>query len=415
MYENLTTLEECAAAKVELRKRLEAATAAEELDKLQNEAEELEKRESALKAAAATAEKRSRLMQKLGSGAAAGNTIVNPVQGSQEARSLEDVLGSKEYRSAFAKCMMGRKLNENEQRAVDTVITTTATTAVDATASVDGVNNGGLLIPSELNLSLLKAFSEISPIFRDITKTSIPGVVKFPYKKTNAKAERKGSSKETEDNKNGTLQWADLELKTAEISVTIPVTWKLEAMAVDQFMDYLLNELKEQIADSKIDGVIYGSGSDDMEGVTAKAVQKTYSGTVLTAIEANIGALTSKQKRGAKLYISTSAAENVQFSKNTDGDYIFPLNLGLPKTIAGYPLEVDPYLKDGDILFGNVTRYARLNTNEAMSLVKEVKGSKRRNEYTAYELDSSAAQPNSLLYIKKTAQSGGSQGGSENQ
>lgn len=402
MFENLTTLEECAAYKVELRKRLEATTEAAELDKLQNEVEELEKRESAIKAAAATAEKRSRLMQKLGSGAATGNPVENPTRSNNhEAKTATEVLASNEYRSAFAKTLMRRKLNEAEARALST-ITTTATEFTAASEEAEGVNNGGLFIPTSLNLSLLKALELRSPIFRDINKTSIEGVLEFPYAKSKNKAKRYGASKETTENDDASAEFAMLKLTTAEISATIPVTWKLEAMGVEQFMDYLLTELTNQVARSKIDGAIYGSGKDDMTGVAVAAIQKTYSGTVLEAIEAHIGALTAEKKIGAKLYISTTAAESVQFAKNKDGDYIFPLAGGLPKTIAGYTLEVDPYLANGDILFGNLTQYARLNVNEAMTISKDIIGKKRRNEYTAYEIDGSNAQPDSLLYIKKT-------------
>lgn len=405
MFENFT-LEQLTAYKKELRSKLEANEPELDLDKTETELKELETRENELRAIMAADEKRARLMQKLTDGDGAPASIANPVKEKAETRSLDETLASKEYRNAFAKYFMGRKLEKEEQRALDTVVTTTATTFVDATASADGVNNGGLFIPTDLNLSLMKELELVSPIFRDINKTAVAGVVEFPYAKTKNEAKRKGASKETTDNEDGEIEWAMLKLKTAEVSVTIPVTWKLEAMAVDQFYNFFLAELKNQVSRSVITGAIYGSGSDDMEGVTVSAIQKTYTGTVLQAFENHIGALSSRRKIGAKWYISTTAAESIQFAKDSDGRYLFPLNLGLPKTIAGYSLEVDPYLNDGDILFGNLNQYSRLNVNEAMSVTKETKGKKRRNEYTAYELVSSAAQPDTLLYIKKTTQSG---------
>lgn len=410
MFEEFT-LEQVEAYKKELRSKLEANDAGLDLDKVESELQELEKRETELRAQAAETEKRERIMQKIAAGIVRSNPVTNPVAGAaaedKEWRSLDDVLASKEYRSAFAKKLMGRALSEAEQRAVDTAVTTTATTFVEASSGADGVNNGGLFIPTELNLSLMKELELVSPIFRDVNKTNFAGVLKFPYAVSRNEAKRKGPTKETTENEDGQVEWAMLELKDAEISVTIPVTWKLEAMAVDQFYGYFLTELKNQVSRSLISGVIYGSGSDDMEGVTIKAVQKTYTGTVLAAIEANISAIDAQKKVGAKLYISTTAAESIQFSKDSNGDYIFPLTLGLPKTIAGYPLEVDPYLKDGDIVFGNVGKYARLNTVEAMSVTKDMIGKKRRNEYTAYMVAASAAQPSTLVYIKKTTGGGG--------
>lgn len=401
MYKHFTTLAQVATEKAALRSLLEANNPETNLDEIETKMKALEVRENELRAAAERTEKRSRLMQKIANGEATGSPVENPVNVPAEKRSFDDVLGSKEYRSAWAKTLLRKPLNEAEKRALDTVVTTSATEFVEASADADGVNNGGLFIPTELNLSLMQELSLVSPIFRDINKTSFAGVVKFPYKKNAGKAERKGASKETEANKDGSIEWATLELKTAEITVTIPVTWKLEAMAVDQFINFFLTELKLQISEAKIEGAIYGSGNDDMEGITVKAVTKTYSGTVVDALKTNLSALDAKKKIGAKVYISTTAAEDLQFAQDGSGAYIFPIAAGLPKTIAGYALETDPYLHDGDIIVGNLQRYARMNVVENMSVTKDVSGKKRRNDYTAYEVCGSAAQPDALLYIKK--------------
>ena len=235
MFEEFT-LEQVEAYKKELRSKLDANDAGLDLDKVESELQELEKREGELRAKAAEAEKRARIMQKIAAGTVRANPVENPVAGGEEDgkawRSLDDVLASKEYRSAFAKKLMGRALSEAEQRAVDTAVTTTATTFVEASSGADGVNNGGLFIPTELNLSLMKELELVSPIFRDVNKTNFAGVLKFPYAVSRNEAKRKGPTKETTENEDGQVEWAMLELKDAEISVTIPVTWKLEAMAV---------------------------------------------------------------------------------------------------------------------------------------------------------------------------------------
>jgi len=406
MFEDFKTLEECEQHKTELRSRLDAA-ADNDLDKIETELKALEARENELRAAKERNEKRSRLAADLAKGDVASARVIKVTEErADKPMTVEETLASKEYRSAFAKTLMGHSLNEIEKRAIGTVVTTTSATFTEASATVDGVNNGGVAIPTELNLSLLKALELQSPIFRDINKTSFAGVMKFPYPKTKNKATRLGKSKETTENTDGAVEFATLELKEAEISVTIPVTWKLEAMSVDQFMSYLLTELTNQVARSKIEGAIYGTGSEDMEGITINATAKSYTTeTPLKAIETNIGALSAECKIGAKIYVSTTAAEAIQFAKDNDGAYIFPIASGMPKSLAGYSLEVDPYLKDGDIIMGNLTKYARINVIEAMTIIKDVVGKKRRNEYTAYEVDGSAAQPNTLLYIKKTTAS----------
>ena len=147
--------------------------------------------------------------------ASAGNPTpapVNPIAGegpdTRGAANLpftaENVLASKEYRSAWAKTLMHRSdLTDMEKRALDTAITTTATTYVAPTANVDGVNNGGLFIPTDINLALMNALQLASPIFRDVAKTAIPGVVKFPYKVSGSGAKSVG---ETEASPDGSVQ-----------------------------------------------------------------------------------------------------------------------------------------------------------------------------------------------------------------
>ena len=57
---------------------------------------------------------------------------------------------SPEYRSAWAKTLMGVKLEETEERALGDAIGTTSTTFVEATSNANGINNLGLLIPDSV-------------------------------------------------------------------------------------------------------------------------------------------------------------------------------------------------------------------------------------------------------------------------
>ena len=88
---------------------------------------------------------------------------------------------SPEYRSAWAKKLMGVKLDEVEERALGDAIGTTATTFVEADADHNGINNLGLLIPDSVRLDWLKIAEKASPIYRDIRKLNINGNIDFPY------------------------------------------------------------------------------------------------------------------------------------------------------------------------------------------------------------------------------------------
>ncbi len=330
--------------------------------------------------------------------------IENPIIGGSEQRGAaeftrDNVLASNEYRSAWAKTLMCRSLTETEQRALDVALTTTSTTFSAATEDADGVNNGGLFIPESVNMALMETIGLTSPFFKDAAKTAVPGIIKFPYRKSGSGAE---NQTEGAKNKDAAVEWADLTLGTSEISETIRVTWKLEAMSVDGFIDYIVSELSEQIKDTAVTAMIYGTGNNEMSGIAKNAIKSTYTGDPLTAISAALKALPKKKKIGAKIYVSTAIVETISFMKDNEGRYIYtPINSDGVKSLATYPVEVDPYLNDDDFVVGNMGRYYRINTNEPLSIVKDVSGKARINDYTGYMLLSGAAQPDSVVYATK--------------
>ena len=323
----------------------------------------------------------------------------------QQAKPVEfdkrTVLSTPEYRSAFAKILMRQELTDIEERAAGVALTTTATTYVAAGVSADGVNNGGLFIPTDVNLALMQTIGQTSPLFNDANKTSVPGLLKFPYRSTGS-----GASEVTQgtDNTDGQVQWAELTLSAMEISETIRVTWKLEAMAVDDFISYITQELIDAIQDKVVASLIYGDGTNDtMTGVTIGAADGTYTGDAMDGIEAGLALLAAKRKIGAKIYVSQSIIEEIAFQKDANGNYLYtPINGGGVSSIATYPVAVDPYLTAGDFIIGNMNRYYRMNTNEAVSITRDVSGKKRANDYTAYTIIGGAPQPSCFVYGKKS-------------
>ena len=381
----------------------EAENEGADLDALTREADALIEERDALNAAGA---KRTSLLSKIASGEIGVRTAAEKPEQKPVTMTREEALASKEYRNFFAKTLMNQPTTAAEQMAARTAgvaLTTTATTYVGADGSHDGVNNGGLFIPAEINLALVREAEAVSPIFRDCAKDNLPGILKFPYKVSGT-----GASVQVEgvDNTDGQIQWAELELAGCEISETIRVSWKLERMAVESFLAYLSDELVEAVRDTLINQVIYGTGSSgQMSGATVGGIgSNTYDGTdPLGAIETALAGMAAKKKAGAKIYLSNSAAEKIAFYTDSNDKYNFNVVNGAGiVSIANYPAEVDPYLADGDILIGNVRRFYRLNTIEQISVTKDFNGKKRASDYTAYGIFGGAAQPSSLCYIQKT-------------
>lgn len=382
--------------KKELREMLNAPDA--DLDAIEKESGELSKELE-------TIERKERALESLRDNPEGNGG--DPVPPAPQERKFErkTVLGTKEYRSAFAKTLMGLPLDETEQRALGVALTTTDTEFVAASESVDGINNGGLFIPKDLNLALMQEISLVSPIFNDIDKLSVPGVLSFPYLKEAPQAEIHKEGKEAVSNNDAQAEWADLKLNTLEISVTIRVSWKLEKMSVDGFMSYLQSQIIEQVRDEKVTNVIYGEEDGELVGIMTAAIKGEYTGSFLDAAPLALAKLPKKRKIGAKFYVSNSIVEEISFTKDSNGNYIYtPINSAGIKSLATYQVEVDPYLNDGDFILGNLKRHYKLNTVEACSLSVDRSGKKRANDYTAYEIVGGNLQPNTVVgYTKKAS------------
>ena len=407
------TLKEIETKKAELRNKINEAKTEQELEELRKQAEELNKEvpteeendgtitheeERALIADTENLEKRK-------------VEIIGTLAKREERKVKEftkfNVLKSEEYRSAWAKRLMCKdesEFTEDEKRALGVALTTTATTYTAPSAGADGVNNGGLFIPETVSMEILKDVELESPFLRDIAKTYVRGLITFPYKKQGSGAEWVA---EGTDNNLESDEWATLTFTQMELSKTIRITWKLEAMAVEDFINYIVEEVAREMRESLAAKPFYGNGTNEIAGITLTGnnIDAEYESTVnpLDAIKAAIEKLPIRRKARAKIYLSESMATEIAFMKDTNGTYLNnPVNGVALNSIARYPVEVDPYLKDGDFIIGNA-RWYKMNFNENLSVSKDVIGRSRVNDYTGYCVVGGAPVPNSFVYGHKAA------------
>lgn len=315
-----------------------------------------------------------------------------------------NVLKSEEYRSAWAKSLMCRNdFTEDEKRALGVALTTTATEYVAPASGTDGVNNGGLFIPETVSMEILREIELESPFLRDIAKTYIKGLISFPYKKQGSGSEW---AEEGKDNNLESDEWGELIFSQMELSKTIRITWKLEAMAVEQFINYIISEVAREMREGLADKPFYGTGVKEISGVSLNGnhidVEYEEGTTSLEAIKSGLAVLPKRKKAGAKIYIAEDMALDIAFLKDDNGMYINnPVNgVGL-ESIAKYRVEVDPFLKDGDFVIGNPIWY-KLNFNEGISVTKDIIGRSRVNDYTGYCVVGGAPVPNSFVYGHKS-------------
>ena len=307
---------------------------------------------------------------------------------------------SPEYRSAWAKTLMGVKLEETEERALGDAIGTTATTFVGADGTHNGINNLGLVIPESVKLDWLKIAEKASPIYRDIRKMNVPGNVDFPYLFGADDAEWYA---ETTTTKNEGQEYKNIKLTGHELAKAIEITWKAEAMTVEGFISFLLDELNEKMNKALINAVIYGDGSAKPTGITNGLTAKE-NANAIDLIKECLGDLSVENRVGAKVYVASDVADNIAFYKDENGNYPY-LVAGLGRA-GGATIEADPFLAAGDIVVGNAQNYI-LNFNEGLRVDKEVKVQPRRVIYGGYLIADGNKKPGAFVYGKVKASGSG--------
>lgn len=400
--------EEILKRKEELRQLLNEAKTEEEINEIEKEAKKLEEIEekqkeditkeeerqlltkstlSQLKKDTENLEKRSLKVREDG----------EPMEKEQK-RTLAQVLESPEYRTAWAKKLMGipeKDFTEEEKRALGDAITTTDTEFVASAAETQGINNGGLFIPKSVRSDIMEIITDSSPIYRDVRKLNVAGNIELPYLDEADDAEWYTELKET---KNEGQKYANLQLTGWELAKDVEITWKLEQMAVDSFIPFIVEELAAKMGIALVNAIIYGDGVNKPRGITKDLTAIKEGETPIDRIIAAYKSLSKEARRGAKTYISTNVNIDICGYKDNNGNYPFLQGLATNKLT---PVEVDPYLKDDDIISGNMRNYI-LNEVTPVRVDKESKIKPRRIVYGGYAIYDGVARPECFAYSQKS-------------
>ena len=387
--------------KAELRKKLEEASTTEELQELRSQVEEINKEvpaEEEKKDGEITPEEERSLIadtQELEQ-RSVDATNLSKIGGKEEMEERKFTTASPEYRSAWAKTLMGAKLSEEEKRAIGDAIGTTSTEFVASTEDTQGINNYGLLIPDSVRQDWLTIFNEVSPFFRDIRKLYVRGNVDLPYLFASDDA---NWYTELEVTKKEGQEFRNLKLTGHELAKAIEITWKASEMTVDGFIAFLLEEVRMKMLRALVNASIYGDGENKPTGATNGVEQKT-GANAIDLIKDLLGSLSNENRIGAKVYVANDVADSIAFYKDENGNYPY-LVAGLGQA-NGTKIEADPFLKAGEILVGNASNYI-MNFNEDLRIDQEKHVLPRRVVYGAYLIADGNKKPNSFAYGKVVA------------
>lgn len=313
----------------------------------------------------------------------------------EEIRKMEKfTVASPEYRDVWAKKLMNIPLSA-EERAVGDAVATTATTFVAADATHQGINNGGLFIPESVRADILAQVEIMSPFYRDIKKLNVAGNVNLPFL---IDADDAAWYAELTNTANEGQEYGQLQLTGHELAKNVAVTWKLESMAVADFINFITNEIALKMGAALATAVLYGDGSGQPTGALDSLTANDFADPI-GAILAAYGALSEAAKVGAKAYISPEVNMAIVGYKDANDNY--PYLAGVPAT-GFLSIEVDPYLQNTDILVGNPANYV-INFSEQLSVVRESSAVGRKTVYGAYLVADGKPKTGAFAYGTYTA------------
>lgn len=331
MKELIKRMVEIRDRKAELRNTLETDTKAD-LEAITKELRDLDEEYTNL-------EKRKSTIEGITLGTVPVAEIPNPVT----ARAADDFDQEKEYRSAWLKNVRGIDLNENEKRALTT-----------------GSSSAGAMVPTVTQNKIIEKVSQYCPLLDKIDLLRVPGGVKVPAEGTTADAavHTEGATITADGD-----TFSSVSLSAYEVTKLVTISKSVEKMAIDAFESWLVNKIARKIAEKIGKLIIFGSGTNEAQGINAITWGATNSVTVaksasLTSanVQGVVALLNGGYDNGAEWLVSKSTFfTDFHPLMNNSKDNIVTEDNGVYR-IMGYPVTFDDRVTAHEAFLGNLYR-----------------------------------------------------------
>jgi HK97 family phage major capsid protein len=370
---------------------------------------------------------------------ALANANMEALKGKASATNMEDhsvavtgkVVGStaegtavdekKAYENAWAKTMQGKKLDAKEQEVFDRVNTEFSNAYTHTT------ENTSVLIPESVVAGIWKRATEMYPMLAAAKKFNVKGTLTM--KKHTAIAAGDATwydeATATADEQN---TFGEISLTGCELSKSVTVSWKLRAMATEEFIPFIINELGERVGAVLGASMATGKGKPG-EGDTFKAQPQgietallaeattpqvvSYDPEATTAdplayedFTTAISKIHSSYLSGAVVYANNATIwTQIATLKDENGrPYFIPdVTGGGVGRIFGFVVKPDAGVTDGSIIIGNVNAGYIMNTSEPMSVATEEHVKLRTVDYAAYTIvDGAVLDTKAFALIRNT-------------
>lgn len=347
------------------------------------------------------------------------------VKGGKEVDSLvKDVKvdENKVYEAAWAKVMMGKRLEDSEKVIFDKVNAEFNNTYTHDT------ENTPTLIPQTVVAGIWKRAEEMYPLLADVKKYNVKGTLVINRHDAIAEGDAAWYDEDTatDDEKN---IFGQLTLSGCELAKAITVSWKLRAMAVEDFIPFIKNELGERVGVALGTAIAQGQGKPgendnwkpEPQGIETALNAETNTPQVVTynpdaspadpvdyeKITTLISKVHSSYLSGSVFYANNSTIWTVLANiVDTTGRPIF-----IPDTTAGgvgrmlgFVVKADAGVSANSVIFGNANKGYVFNTNEPMTLATEEHVKTRTVDYAAYTIvDGAVLDTKAFALLKKSS------------
>jgi len=318
----MTRLEQIEARLDEIEKELNSeeveGKTEEELDKVEEEVRSLKAEKSSILNAAT---KRASIEKAIAEGRSGVDVTPNLlIGGKKEMQERTFDVSSAEYRSAWAKSLMGQELTEIEKRAYA---------------------SGDAAVPTTVANQFFEKMKKLAPMLEEITLLRVAGNVKFF-----AEGVRNSATKHAENAEMASAAdtMVSVTLGGFEFMKVVSISESAKAMSVDAFEGWITDMLAGDIARA-IDNYIINDGTNGIAAIKFVADSTQIEATAAYTYEnimALIGLLPAAYDPVAKFLVNKRVLWND--IKGIVDDQKRPIFDPEAKTLCGYPVIVDDYV-----------------------------------------------------------------------
>lgn len=309
------------------------------------------------------------------------------------------------YEEVFAKVALQRDLSDEEVNVFNQMNPENVYT--------HNTTNTEIVIPETVIGGIIDEMKELHPILADVITTNIKGTVKYVKRTAIPAGDADYYDEATvtayEENKFG-----ELTLNGKELAKAVTVTWKLQAMAVADFIPFITRELAERMSAAKARAFVRGKGDKYPQGVitaieaeesTPQKVAYKADGLTYKDITAAMAKIKSGYMSGSKIYANNATIWGT-LANILDGQnrplFAPDVTAGGVGRIFGLPVVEEDAMNDGEVLIGNMAAGYKENVSEAMKLVTEQHAKARNNDFVGYEVhDGGVIDEKAFAYMVK--------------